>query len=324
MARDKLLERISGCFLGLAVGDALGVPVEFRSRKDLDARPVDGMRGYGTWHQAPGTWSDDSSMTFCLAESLAGSYDLRDIANGFLRWYREGYWAAHYHVFDIGETTRHALSRIKGGEDPLFSGGLDVESNGNGSLMRIAPVALYSHGLNEADFFARIREVSGITHAHFRSVFSCYLFGTIVREILCNKSKSEALASAAARVKEFAAVSEFNRDELGRFERILSGRLLQAERNSINSDGYVVSTLEAAIWSFLTTDNYKDAVLKAVNLGEDTDTTACVTGALAGLYYGEAAIPSQWREVLAREKDILKLSCDFTESLKNRILPEKT
>ena len=323
MERDRLLEKILGCFLGLAAGDALGVPVEFRPRQDMRVLPIEGMSGYGTWNQPPGTWSDDSSMTFCLAESLVNGYNLHDIAARFLRWYREGYWGAHHKVFDIGGTTRRALARLGQGKHPLSSGDKDEESNGNGSLMRIVPAALYFCRLPDLGFYLGIREVSGITHAHFRSVFSCYLFSELVREILSGRSKQEALIQASQRVRMFALENDFDAKEMSLFDRILSGRIAAAEESSIRSEGYVLWTLEASIWCFLNTDDYAQAVLKSVNLGGDTDTTACVTGALAGLYYGESGIPAHWRKALAREKDIVKLSEDFTQSLKKRILQGK-
>jgi ADP-ribosyl-[dinitrogen reductase] hydrolase len=308
----------------LAVGDALGVPVEFRSRDDLRAWPVEGMSGYGTWNQPPGTWSDDSSLTFCLAESLVNGYNLHDISSRFVRWYREGYWGAHHKVFDIGGTTRRALARIEAGKHPLLTGDTDVESNGNGSLMRIVPAALFFSLSSDLGFYLGIREVSGLTHAHFRSVFSCYIFSEIVRELLNGRPKPDALRIASARVSKFALDNDFKPEELNLFNRILSGCITSADQDTICSGGYVLNTLESCIWCFMTTNNYTEAVLRAVNLGEDTDTTACVTGALAGLYYGESAIPAQWRNVLAREKDIVKLSKDFTQSLKKMILPGKT
>ena len=130
---------IKSCFLGLAIGDALGVPVEFRDRAFFKDHPVKEMLGYGSWNQPLGTWSDDSSLTFCLAQSLAEGYNLHDIGKKFVAWYKEGYWGAHHKLFDIGGTTRTSIERISVGENPLFSGELEENSNGNGSPMRIAP-----------------------------------------------------------------------------------------------------------------------------------------------------------------------------------------
>ncbi|HEY5751207.1 MAG TPA: ADP-ribosylglycohydrolase family protein [Chryseolinea sp.] len=313
-------ENIKSCFLGLAIGDALGVPVEFRSRSYFKAQPVTDMLGYGTWNQPPGTWSDDSSLTFCLAESLVQGYDLQDIGKKFVAWYSEGYWGAHHKLFDIGGATRASLSRIKDGEDARFSGELDEESNGNGSLMRMAPAPLYFCNEPDEVLFQRIQEISSITHGHFRSVLSCVIFSKVMIELLKGVEKSKALQNASAFIRDLSFKNKFNANEMKNFDRILSGRIQRVEVDQIHSSGYVLNTLEAALWCFLRTDSYRDAVLKAVNLGEDTDTTACVTGALAGLYYGEQSLPEAWRKRLAREQDIVKLSEDFTESVKNRVI----
>jgi ADP-ribosylglycohydrolase len=309
-------EIIKSCFLGLAIGDALGVPVEFRDRSFFKDYPVTGMLGYGSWNQPPGTWSDDSSLTFCLAESLLTGYNLRDIGQKFVRWYKEGYWGARYKVFDIGETTRLSVERIATGENPLYSGALDEYSNGNGSLMRIAPAALYFYNLPNNELYQRIKEISSITHAHFRSVFSCFIFSKYLIEIFAGTEKRAAFINTISRVKRYANHHAFNQNELKLFESILEPGLEFQDENSIESHGYVLATLQASLWCFLTTNTFSEAVLKAVNLGDDTDTTACVTGALAGLYYGQSAIPSAWRKTLAREQDIVMLADDFTKCLK--------
>lgn len=317
-------ENIKSCFLGLAIGDALGVPVEFRDRSYFGRQPVTGMLGYGTWNQPPGTWSDDSSLTFCLAESLVKGYDLNDIGKKFVAWYSSGYWGAHHKLFDVGGTTRIALARIRDGEDPKFAGEVEEDSNGNGSLMRIAPAPLYF--CNELDevLFERIKEISSLTHGHFRSVLSCFIFSKVMIELFKGEEKSRALQNAFDATKDFSHRNEFNVAELEKFDRVLSGKLQNLHADQVSSSGYVLHTLEAALWCFLNTDSYRDAVLKAVNLGGDTDTTGCVAGALAGLYYGEPSLPMEWTIALAREKDIIKLAEDFTESIKNKILDGKS
>lgn len=313
-------ENIKSCFLGFATADALGVPVEFRDRSFFKDHPVKDMLGYGTWNQPPGTWSDDSSLAFCLAESLVGGYDPQDIGKKFVAWYTEGYWGAHHKLFDIGATTRASLARVRDGEDPRFAGDVDEDSNGNGSLMRIAPASIYFCHEPDTILFERIKEVSSITHGHFRSVFSCFIFSKYLIELFKGADKFLALKEVGLSVSRFAKENEFNPDEIKLFDRILSGELRHAKIDSIHSSGYVLHTLEAALWCFLTTGSYEEAVLKAVNLGGDTDTTGCVTGALAGMYYGESAIPLFWLVKLAREKDIIKLSDDFTTAVRSRTL----
>ena len=312
-------ENIKSCFLGLAIGDALGVPVEFRSRSYFKNQPVVDMLGYGTWNQPPGTWSDDSSLTFCLAESLIQGYDLHDIGKKFVAWYSEGYWGAHYKLFDVGGATRASLSIIRDGEDPRFSGEFDEESNGNGSLMRIAPAPLYFCNEPDEVLFQRIQEISTMTHGHFRSVLACVIFSKVMIELFKGVEKSQALQNASALISDLSLKNKFNAGEMKNFDRILSGKIQRVDADQIHSSGYVLNTLEAALWCFLRTNSYRDAVLKAVNLGEDTDTTACVTGALAGLYYGEPSLPEAWLKKLARQQDIVKLSEDFTEAVKSRV-----
>lgn len=313
------IENIAGCFLGLAAGDALGVPVEFKSRAYLKANPVKEMMGYGVWEQPAGTWSDDSSLAFCLAESLLNGYDLNAIAQKSAQWMQSGYWSAHGDVFDIGGTTRTALDRIVQGEDARFSGETEERSNGNGSLMKIVPASLYFANRNDDELFAAIKAISSITHAHFRSVFGCYIFSVYISELLKGADKYIALKATATRVREFAKSQEFNEKEVALYARILEDMLPSLREEDIYSGGYVIHTLEASIWCLLTTTNYKDAVLKAVNLGDDTDTTACVTGALAGLYYGHNSIPFQWCELVARNSDIIKLANSFQDCLQKKI-----
>lgn len=313
-----MTEKVKGCFLGLAVGDALGVPVEFRDRSYFLDHPVNGMLGYGTWNQPPGTWSDDSSLSFCLAESLAGGYDVTDIGRKYVEWYTNGYWGAHHKLFDVGGATEIALIRIREGEDPRFAGELDEGSNGNGSLMRIAPASLYFSDETDEILFENIREISSITHGHFRSVFGCFIFSIFLAELFKGQVKSAAYKTAIARVNAFAKKNQFNANELKLFERVLTGILGDVEGQAIESSGYILHTLEASVWCFLTTDSYSEAVLKAVNLGGDTDSTACVTGAMAGLYYGSADIPAEWLKVLARKDDIVRLSERFSGSMNER------
>lgn len=309
--------------MGLAIGDALGVPVEFQTRTSLKANPITTMCGYGTWNQPTGTWSDDSSLTFCLAESLTKGYDVNDIGKSFVRWMTEGYWGAHHSVFDIGGTTRFSLQRIIDGGSPLYSGSFEEESNGNGSLMRIIPASIFFSKRDDRFLMERMREVSGITHMHFRSVFSCFIYSKLVSAILIGLEKMEAYHLAIKQIADFIRSENFNSSEVNLFNRILDGNLMELRESNVHSDGYVINTLEAGIWCFLTEDSYKDAVLKAVNLGGDTDTTGCVAGALAGLYYGVNEIPEAWKPVIARKEDIITLAKNFQNCMDTMILAQR-
>lgn len=302
-----MIEKIKGTLFGLAVGDALGVPVEFRSREELKIRPVNTMRGYGSWNQPPGTWSDDSSLAFCLAESLTKGYNLDDIAANFVKWMQHGYWGAHHKVFDIGGTTRLSIGRLTKGLSPLMSGADMEEDNGNGSLMRILPLLFFIKDLPIGERYEKTKEVSAITHAHFRSAFSCFIYLELALHLLNGFNIVDAYFKMKNDVLSFADQRGFNKYEIDKFKRILHTGINNETESAIHSSGYVLHTLEASIWCLLNTDNYAGAVLKAVNLGGDTDTTGCVTGGLAGLLYGYDDILNTWKETIVRKDDILNL-----------------
>ncbi len=189
----KQNERLSGAIWGLAVGDALGVPVEFRSRTSLDADPVKEMRAGGTHGQVAGTWSDDSSLTFCLMDALtSGEIDFHQIATNFLAWMKDGFWTPHGVVFDRGISTTNAILRFDKGMDAVFCGGHDESDNGNGSLMRILPLAFIANDSNEITRYELVKSCSSITHMHFRSVFSCFIYAEYARLLLDGIDKFEA------------------------------------------------------------------------------------------------------------------------------------
>lgn len=305
-------KRILGGLYGSLVGDALGVPVEFASREKRKLDPVLGMRGHGTHGQPAGTWSDDGSLLLCSAESLIEKgFDLQDMGERFLQWFELGHWAAHRLVFDIGNATRQALLRIRHGIPALEAGGRDRYDNGNGSLMRILPVALASLQQDEGTFISRIAQASAITHGHARSQMACVFHGLVVRELMWGASPHDALLKAQQIFQRLYSDNE----ELGTFRDVLRGDLASRPEIHIHSGGYVMETLTASLWCLLTTDNFSDCVLKAVNLGDDTDTTGCVAGGLAGVVYGLDAIPAEWRAALPRQKDLRELFAKFEQSL---------
>ena len=300
---------IKDTLIGVAVGDALGVPVEFRSRSELKQNPVIGMREYGSHGQPAGTWSDDSSLTFCLAEMLCGKYDLHNLANRFVNWKNNSYWTPRGEVFDIGIGTATAIDRLERGAPPIMAGGSDQGSNGNGSLMRILPLLFYLKKDNIDKRFLVVRDISSLTHRHIRSVLACFIYLELALEIQAGEEMLAAYRNMCHRVNIFLdETATCTEEERAIFERILSGNIGGLSVDQIHSSGYVIHTLEAALWCLLTTSDYSDAVLAAVNLGSDTDTTAAVTGGLAGLLYGWGTIPSEWIGSLARKKDIEELS----------------
>ncbi|MDC8105980.1 ADP-ribosylglycohydrolase family protein [Chryseobacterium sp. PTM-20240506] len=303
----------SGIF-GVCVGDALGVPVEFKKREDLKKSPVKGYLEYMSWNQPKGTWSDDSSLTLCLAEELTKGYDLEKIGHSFVKWNKYGHWTAHGKLFDIGGTTRHSIARLIKGESAKFSGNIFEEDNGNGSLMRILPLAFYLEKQEDIDMlYKTIKEVSAITHGHFRSVFACFIYIVFAIQLIKGKRKEEAYEFMQKRSLKYAEIKGFNPNEIKLFDRLLKNDIWKYTEDEIKSGGYVLHSLEASLWCFMNSESYSEAVLKAVNLGEDTDTTGAITGGIAGIYYGFENIPEDWISELVRKEDIEKL-CEKLET----------
>jgi ADP-ribosylglycohydrolase len=283
------------------------------------------MTGYGSHQQPAGTWSDDSSMLLCTAESLCEGLDTGDMARRYLRWFDEGYMTAHGAVFDYGGTTFAAMERIRAGVAVEECGQTDADSNGNGSLMRILPVGIWLYGLQERDVQRISSAVSGITHAHPRSRLACAYYSLIVWSLLrdlyrqSDRFDPAAALRAALRVIRDADLRYPQDVDIARervhYRRLFAEYFAELPETAIHSDGYVVHTLEAAVWCVMTTSSYKEAVLKAVNLGGDTDTTACVAGGLAGLLYGLDSLPEDWLGALQNRALVM----DVTERFASRI-----
>lgn len=311
-----LKENIKSVLFGVAIGDALGVPVEFKSREIISQNPVKDMIGFGTYNLPPGTFSDDSSLTFCLAEALTQEFDLNVIGQNFVKWVRENYWTARGNVFDIGIATRQAIDRLAKGERPDLAGGFEVTSNGNGSLMRILPLLFFIVDKPIVERYQITKQVSSITHRHVRSVIACFYYLEFARQLIFGIDKFEIYKNLKAEIPRFLNTLSINQKEISFFDRLLTADIFDLSEENISSSGYVIHTLEACIWCLLTTNNYKDATLKAVNLGEDTDTTAAVAGGLAGLLYGLENIPENWIQQLARKEDIENLAERLSEKMK--------
>jgi len=307
--------------MGLVVGDACGVPVEFMKREKLKEAPVVDMREYGTHNQPRGSWSDDSSMALATLKSLHKGYDLQDIMEQFSRWDKEEVYTPFGEVFDMGYTCNQAIRNYQLNEDERSCGLCGEHDNGNGSLMRILPMCLFAYeqeamgAISEEDALQMIHDVSALTHAHMRSKMACGLYYFLVKAILEREGKdslSDCLQTGFDRGFSFYRKGMLNMVELVRFERLSDMEKFRAvPENTIKGSGYVLEAFEAAVWSLLQADNYKDAILVAVNLGDDTDTTAAIAGGLAGLYYGYDAIPEAWRECIVQREWIEEL-CDFS------------
>jgi ADP-ribosylglycohydrolase len=298
---------ILSSLFGVAVGDALGVPHEFSRAEDLRENPVTDMVGYGTYNLPAGTWSDDSSLSFCLAESLCSGFNTDHMGKLFVKWYYQDYWTATGEVFDIGIGTRNSLYKIKNGTKAELAGGQDEKDNGNGSLMRILPLVFAIQNLPIEERFERTRQVSAITHGHIRAVMACFYYLEFAKQLIEGRSKFDIYNDLQATLPSFLIKTGIDSTEIAHLDRLLQNNIANLTLSEIRSGGYVIETIEACIWCLLTTDNYKDTVLKAVNLGHDTDTTAAVTGGLAGLLYGFDRIPMEWVKKLAKVREISEL-----------------
>ncbi len=277
--------RFRGCLLGLACGDALGAAVEFQTPGSFP--PLTDMEGGGPFKLRAGDWTDDTSMALCLATSLLEKrgFDPLDQMQRYCRWQEEGYLSSTGRCFDIGFTSAAALQRFRETGEP-FCGSTDPLTSGNGSLMRLAPIPMYYvDNLRLVAHYAA--ESSRTTHASLEAVDACRLFGVMVALALRGESKETILLSGHRRV--------FPKRKLAApIEEIANGCYLQKTKDEIIAKGYVVNTLEAALWSFWQTETFRDALLCAANLGYDADTTSAVTGQIAGAFYGVDKIPTSW------------------------------
>ena len=290
-------ERFTGCLLGLACGDAVGTTVEFKPRGSF--APVTDMLGGGPFHLKPGQWTDDTSMALCLGYSLAetGGFDAKDQMDRYCNWYDHGYMSSTGRCFDIGNATSAALQRYKRSGDPT-SGATDPHSAGNGSIMRLSPVVM-AYTPDEVQVFHYAGESSKTTHGAEECVDACRLFGGMLHVALQGGSKADILG-----YQGYTPTTP-------KIQAIAVGTYRDKSLAQIKGSGYVVESLEAALWCFYTTDSYETAVLQAVNLGDDADTTAAVCGQIAGAFYGRSAIPASWREKVTMGAEIEQLALDL-------------
>ena len=286
------MSKLRAAIYGFAVGDALGVPYEFMSREAIEYHPATGMTGYGTHQQAPGTWSDDTSFMLCALENILDNGTPQTLKNKMQQCYREGYLTPNGKLFDIGIATLSALDdniRAKKKQEIL--------KQGNGSLMRSLPYAFLKI-FNKS--IAQMLLDHSITHddvlCHLCSLFYVHMAKSLIE----GDTPEKAMQKATTYLKK--ELKSIKKDEYKIYQealkRIINTPFAKLPEHAISSSGYVVSTLEAVCWCFLNTNSYRDAVLKAVNLGDDTDTIAALTGGLAGIHYGASAIPEQWLKTL--------------------------
>ena len=308
--------------IGLVVGDAMGVPLEFCMREKLMQNPTTEMIGYGSHDVPKGTWSDDSSMTIATIDAIIQSKDKTinydDIATNFLLWMKDAKFTPSDRVFDIGRTCLRAIARYESNEDVAEKCGGDRElDNGNGSLMRILPLVYYcySNKMSEKEIYEVVKNVSSITHRHEISIMGCFIYVLYGIELLKGKNLEQAYKS----IKKIKYKNYFCDDTINRYDRILKKNIKKYELDEIKSTGFVVDTLEATLWVLLNTNSYNQAIIGAINLGNDTDTVGACVGGLAGICYGLDAINKNWLNDLIKYDYIFDMCNKYNGVLNNEI-----
>lgn len=303
---------IKNSLYGFVVGDAIGVPIEFELRRKLMANPVTSMLGYGSYDVPEGTWSDDTSMTLATMDSIIkknGEIDCNDMADRFCNWINNSEYTATNDVVDIGITTKYALIRYwENKTDATKCGGKGIDENGNGSLMRMLPIALFSHfnNLNDNELLNIIKNVSSITHAHEISIMGCYIYVKYVLFLLLGFDKFESYN--LVKELDYGMFSEETRKV---YFRIIKYDIFSLDLSDVQSTGYVVETLEAVLWVIFKCNSFNESIIGAINLGGDTDTIGAISGSIAGILYGYNNINKKWLEVLKNKEYLDKIIYEY-------------
>lgn len=308
------MSKIVDSIIGHAVGDAMGVPTEFCFREDLLNNPVTEMMDSLKRGQPAGSWSDDTSMEIATIQSYVenNSWDYNDIMNKWNEWLVEAKFTANNETFGVGRTCLKAISKLSYGVKPLECGGIAENTNGNGSLMRILPVALYSYykNLKEREILELTNDISALTHQHSISRLGCYIYVRYVMLLLDGIEKK-----AAYELLKEIDYSYYDEYALSQYDRILKEDITNLRINDISSLGYVVDTLECALWIFLKANDYEETVVATTNIGNDTDTIGAIAGSMAGIIYGIEAIPARWLDKLLRREYLIDLAVEFENKI---------
>lgn len=310
------MSKIVNALIGHALGDAMGTPMEFFNRKYLQENRVKEMLGNIGQHKEPvGSWSDDTSMELATIDSIINkkTIDYDDIMNNFLLWIEQGKYTPTNHAFGVGRTCLMSIYNYKKGKPSLECGSNDIKHMSNGSLMRILPVALYSYSkkLSIEDIEILTNNISSLTHRQEAVRFACFIYVMYIIDLLNGHNKEEAYINMKNRNYNYSDTT------INLYNRLLKEDIRKLNINDINSSGYIVDTLEASFWCLLTNSSYEDTIVEAINLGQDTDTIACISGAMAGIIYGYDNIPNRWLEKLQQKDYLLNLFIKFEKVIEN-------
>lgn len=308
------LKYIDG-LVGFVIGDAMGVPVTNIPREELLEKPVTKMTGHGTFNLPPGTWSVDTAMMIATIDSInaKNAIDINDIALKFVAFKNHASYTAANEVFNLGKTTRMAIEKFEEDrEDPTLCGINDIEANGCGSLMRVLPIAYYAieKKLKEYEILELVRQISSITHAHEISILGCYFYVRFIMFLLNGKDKYSAYSMAKC-----VDYTMFKEETQKAYEHLIKDDISKYKVSEIKSTRYVVDALTAAIWVILKSENYKEALIGAINLGGATDTIGAITGAASGIIYGYDFIPEEWKDALAKKDYLMDIFEEFSENI---------
>ena len=295
-------DRFRGCLLGLAAGDALGTTLEFKRPGTF--QPIHDIIGGGPFRLQPGQWTDDTSMALCLAASLieSGEFDAMDQMQRYVRWWQEGYLSSTGYCFDIGTTVCSALSRFRNTGE-AYAGSTEAMSAGNGSLMRLAPVPMYFAG-DAAEAIGRSADSSRTTHGAEEAVDACRYYSGLLVGALKGVEKETLLAARYCPIEGLWARSPLAK----KITEVADGSFKYREPPEVKGTGYVVDALQAALWAFHKSRDFREGALLAANLGHDADTTAAIYGQIAGAHYGAEAIPAEWRGRLTMTAEIASMA----------------
>ena len=304
-----------GAIIGHAVGDAMGFPTEFSKREELLKNPVLEMIDSPDLGLPAGSWSDDTAMEIATIDSFIHKkcFDYKDIMDRWVKWISESEYTPTGVTFDIGRTCLKAIKKYCNGTEPLRCGSTSINENGNGSLMRILPVALYAYTRNLDDISIQrlTDEMSSLTHAHEVSRLGCYIYVRFIICLLKGYTKEEVY-----KYIQSLDYSSYSLNSINLYTRILNGTIKDQAIDCIKSTGYIVDTLECALWIFMNAMDYKESIIASTNIGGDTDTIGAIVGSMSGIYYGFESIPSKWLDKLQRKQYLMELTSEFEKCVK--------